>query len=58
VYKQLSNFRAGIEAGISWLKRVFGLRRCTWRSFASFKSYAWASVISANLLMIARHTLA
>lgn len=58
VYKQLSKFRAGIEAGISWLKRVFGLRRCNWSSFGSFKAYAWASVVSTNLLIIARATLA
>ena len=57
VYKRLSRFRAGIEAGISWLKRVFGLRRCTWRTLDSFKAYAWASVVSANLLILARHSL-
>ena len=58
VYKRLRAFRAGIEGMISFLKRSFGLRRCTWRSFESFKSYAWSSVISANLLLMARHTLA
>ncbi len=30
VYKKLKNFRAGIEANISRLKRAFGLTRCTW----------------------------
>jgi len=30
VYRQLRNFRAGIEAGISCLKRAYGLSRCTW----------------------------
>lgn len=30
VYKKLRNFRAGIEANISVLKRAFGLTRCTW----------------------------
>lgn len=58
VYKRLRDFRAGIEGMISFLKRCFGLRRCTWRSFESFKSYTWASVISANLLLMARHLLA
>ncbi len=58
VYKRLRSFRAGIEGMISYLKRCFGLRRCTWRSFESFKSYAWASVISANLLLMARQLLA
>jgi len=32
VYKRLRRFRAGIESGISWLKRCFGLDRCTWKS--------------------------
>jgi len=54
VYKKLRRFRAGIESGISWLKRSFGLSRCTWKSFRSFKSYVWASVVSANLLTLAR----
>jgi len=58
VFKKLRNFRAGIEAGISWLKRSFGLGRCTWRSLPSFKAYTWASLLSANLLMLARHALA
>ncbi|CDM60518.1 hypothetical protein LPU83_pLPU83b_0537 (plasmid) [Rhizobium favelukesii] len=31
VYCKLRNFRAGIEAGISCLKRAYGLARCTWR---------------------------
>ena len=57
VYKQLRNFRAGIESGISWLKRSLGLDRCLWKGFESFKSYVWASIVSANLLTIARHQL-
>jgi len=54
VYRRLRNFRAGIESGISWLKRCFGLSRCTWQGWRSFKSYVWASVVSANLLTLAR----
>jgi len=57
VYKRLRNFRAGVEGTISFLKRCFGLGRCMWRGFESFKSYAWSSVIAANLLVMARHTL-
>lgn len=55
VYKRLRKFRAGIEAGISWLKRTFGLTRCLWRGLESFKSYVWTSIVSANLLTLARH---
>jgi IS5 family transposase len=31
VYDKLRRFRAAIEAGISLLKRVFGLARCVWK---------------------------
>ncbi|MCK4415025.1 MAG: ISNCY family transposase [Candidatus Eisenbacteria sp.] len=58
VYRRLRNFRAGIEGIISFLKRGFGMSRCTWRSHDSFKAYAWASILSANLLLMARHQLA
>lgn len=58
VYKTLRKFRAGIESGISWLKRSFGLGRCFWKGLESFKSYVWASIVSANLLTIARIKLA
>jgi transposase, IS5 family len=57
MYKSLRRFRAGIESGISWLKRTLGLSRCTWKSFRSFKSYVWASIVSANLLTLARHEM-
>jgi IS5 family transposase len=54
VYKRLRRFRAGIESGISWLKRCFGLDRCTWKSLPAFKSYVWASIVSANLITLVR----
>ena len=31
-----------------------GFARCTWKGLRSFKSYVWASIVSANLLTIAR----
>ena len=55
VYRRLRDFRAGIEGCISFLKRCFGLGRCPWRSFDSFKVYVQASVLSFNLLALARH---
>lgn len=58
VYRKLRNFRAGIEAGISYLKRSFGLGRCTWKGLAHFKSYVWASVVTHNLVTLARLKLA
>jgi IS5 family transposase len=58
VYRALSAFRSGIEGSISFLKRSFGLARCMWRGFASFKAYAQASALACNLLILARHVLA
>jgi len=58
LYQRLRNFRAGIEAVISFLKRVFGLGRCTWRGAEGFRAYVQASVLSANLLVFARHRMA
>ena len=57
VYKRLRDFRAGIEGLISFLKRAFGLDRCTWRGAESFATYVQASVLTANLLTLARHLL-
>ena len=54
VFKRLRNFRAGIEGCISTLKRAFKMDRCTWRGLDGFKSYVWASVVSFNLIAIAR----
>jgi transposase, IS5 family len=54
VYRKLKNFRAGIEANISCLKRAFGLARCTWRGLDHFKAYVWSSVVAYNLALLAR----
>ncbi len=58
VYHRLRRFRAGIESGISWLKRSMGLARCMWKGWYGFKSYVWSSIVAANLLTIARTKLA
>jgi IS5 family transposase len=54
VYKQLKNFRAGIEANISRLKRSFGLSRCDWTGWLGFRQYVWSALVSYNLLVLAR----
>jgi transposase, IS5 family len=54
VYRKLRNFRAGIEAGISCLKRAFGLARCVWRGLDHFRAYVWSSVVAYNLAVFAR----
>jgi len=54
VYRKLRNFRAGIEADISCLKRAYGLARCTWRGLDHFKSYVWSSIVAYNLVVFTR----
>jgi len=54
VYRKLRNFRAGIEAGISCLKWVYGLGRCTWKGLSHFKAYVWSSVVAHNLALFSR----
>ena len=54
VYRKLRNFRAGIEAGISCLKRAYGLGRCTWKGLAHFKAYVWSCVVAHNLALFGR----
>jgi IS5 family transposase len=57
-HKKLQRFRAGVEGIISFTKRCFGFDRCTWRGYASFHAYAWASVLCTNLLLMARQSMA
>jgi IS5 family transposase len=57
VYRRLCHFRAGIESGISCLKRAYGLARCTWKGLAHFEAYVWSSVVAYNLSLLARYQL-
>jgi IS5 family transposase len=57
VYKQLRNFRAGIEANISRLKRCFGLCRCDWTGWMGFQKYVWSALVSYNFLVLARRKM-
>jgi transposase, IS5 family len=54
VYRKLRNFRAGIEAGISCLKRAYGGARCTWRGLDHFKAYIWSAVVAHDLALWTR----
>jgi len=51
---RLKRFRAGIEGKISWLKRDFGLDRCTWKGLDRFQSYVWSACFAANLQTLVR----
>ena len=54
VYRKLRNFRAGIEANISCLKRAYGLARCTWRGLDHFEAYVWSAAVAYNLALFTR----
>ena len=54
VYRRRRNFRAGIEAVVSWFKRAYGGGRCTWRGLQHFKAYVWSAVVAHNLVLLAR----
>lgn len=54
VYARLRRFRAGVEAGISHLKRCFGLGRCNWRGLGRFKAYVLSAVFAHNLMRLVR----
>jgi transposase, IS5 family len=53
-FKQLRNFRAGIEGNISELKRAFGAGKSKWKGYDGFKAFVWSSVICYNLVRMAR----
>lgn len=52
LYRKLRNFRAGIEAIISYLKRCFGLSRCNWKGLSHFKAYVQSAVFTHNLVVL------
>ncbi len=54
VYRKLRNFRAGIEAGISCLKRAYGLGRCTWKGVEHYAAYIWSSIVAHNLALFTK----
>jgi IS5 family transposase len=54
IYRKLRNFRAGVEAIISCMKRAYGWTRCNWKGLPHFKAYIWSSAVAYNLLTLAR----
>lgn len=53
-FHQLRHFRAGVEGNISELKRAFGAKKATWKGIDGFKAYVWSSVLTYNLMRLAR----
>jgi IS5 family transposase len=57
VRRALRFFRAGIEATVSMLKRMFGLTRVMDKGFHSFRKAVKAATLSYNLFILSRMTL-
>lgn len=57
VHAKLRNFRAGIEACISYLKRVFGWRRVLDKGKQSFSAAIQVAAVAYNLTVLARFRL-
>ena len=55
--KKLRNFRAGIEATVSMLMRMFGLKRIMNKGIESFRATVKAAVVTYNLFILSRTKL-
>jgi IS5 family transposase len=53
-FTRLRHFRAGVEGNISELKRAFGAKKANWKGLDGFKAFVWSSVLSYNLMRLAR----
>ena len=54
-FRRLLRWRAGVEGNLSTLLRTFGLKRCLWKGWESFKAYVGLSVLTYNLRLLAGH---
>jgi len=54
VFRQAQQFRAGVEGTISFLKRVLRLDRCLNKGWSHYTSTVGFTVLSHNLLILAR----
>ena len=54
-FRRLMRFRAGVEGNLSTLLRSFGLKRCLWKGWDSFKAYIGLGVLTYNLRLLASH---
>ena len=57
IRKRLRNFRAGIEASVSMLKRMFCLTRIMDKGIQSFRTAVKAAVVTYNLFVLSRIAL-
>lgn len=54
-FRRLMRWRGGIEGNLSTLLRSFGLKRCLWRGWRSFKSHIGLGVLTYNLRLLSGH---
>lgn len=54
LFKLGQRFRAGIEAAVSYMKRVFGWSRCLSEGFSRFESWIGAGVFAHNLILLSK----
>jgi len=54
-FRRLLRWRGGIEGCLSTLLRSFGLKRCLWKGWQSFKAYVGLGVLTYNLRLLAGH---
>lgn len=54
-FKKLLRWRAGVEGNLSTLLRSYGLKRCLWKGWESFKAYVGLGVMAYNLRLLAGH---
>lgn len=52
-FRRLIRWRAGVEGNLSTLLRSFGLKRCLWKGWESFKAYVGLGVVTYNLRLLA-----
>ena len=53
-FRLAQKFRAGIEGSISFLKRMFGLAKCYYRSFKTFTASVGSIIFAHNLTILTR----
>ena len=54
-FKKLLRWRGGVEGNLSTLLRSYGLKRCLWKGWESFKAYVGLGVMAYNLRLLAGH---
>jgi len=54
-FRKLLRWRGGVEGNLSTLLRSYGLKRCLWKGWESFKAYVGLGVMAYNPRLLAGH---